>query len=436
MRGAREKHMNSIAVASPLPKTTSVGRAVVAATIGNMMEWYDFTIYAAFAVPISKSFFPSGDETTSLLQSLIVFGIGFFARPFGAMLLGSYADRYGRRDALSLTIFLMAIGTGIIAACPSYATIGVAAPLIILVARLIQGFSAGGEIGGAVSILVEYAPPEKRGFYAAFQQLSQGGATMFSGLVSMSIALSMSEADVTDWGWRIAFAVGLIIAPVGIYIRRTLEEAPVFKPHDIHPLQPVKTVLTQFWRRILAGMGVILLWTVAQYITNFFPTYASRELKMSLTNSYFGPFVVGIALLFCPFVGMLADRIKRRTVMMFGAAALFLVAYPAFYCLVENPTLPRLVMVQVGVAVCMLIYTAPATAVLAELYPTHVRATGVSLTYSLGVALFGGFTPYFITQIISLTGQKVSIAFLLMGAAAISFITVASIADHTGEKLT
>jgi MHS family proline/betaine transporter-like MFS transporter len=173
----------------------------------------------------------------------------------------------------------------------------------------------------------------------------------------MSIALSMSEADVTNWGWRIAFAVGLIIAPVGIYIRRTLEEAPVFKPQDSHPLQPVKTVLTQFWRRILAGMGVILLWTVAQYITNFFPTYASRELKMSLTNSYFGPFVVGVTLLFCPFVGMLADRIKRRTVMMFGAAALFLVAYPAFYCLVENPTLPRLVMVQVGVAVCMLIYT-------------------------------------------------------------------------------
>ena len=181
-------------------------------------------------------------------------------------------------------------------------------------------------------------------------------------------------------------------------VRRTLEEAPVFKPQDSHPLQPVKTVLTQFWRRILAGMGVILLWTVAQYITNFFPTYASRELKMSLTNSYFGPFVVGVTLLFCPFVGMLADRIKRRTVMMFGAAALFLVAYPAFYRLVENPTLPRLVMVQVGVAVCMLIYTAPATAVLAELYPTHVRATGVSLTYSLGVALFGGFTPYFITQ--------------------------------------
>jgi MHS family proline/betaine transporter-like MFS transporter len=427
--------MTAMTAEASLPRTNSVGRAVVAATIGNMMEWYDFTIYAAFAFPISKAFFPAGDETTSLLQSLIVFGIGFIARPFGAIFLGSYADRRGRRDALSLTIFLMAIGTGMIAFCPSYASIGIAAPLVILVARLLQGFSAGGEIGGAVSMLVEYAPPEKRGFYAAFQQLSQGGATMFSGLVSITIALSMSDAAVTGWGWRIAFAVGLVIAPVGIYIRRTLEDAPGFRPRERHPLQPVKAVLGRFWPRVLAGMGVILLWTVAQYITNFFPTYASRELKMSLSNSYFGPFVVGIVLLFCPLVGMLADRFRRRNVMMFGAAALFLVAYPAFHWLVANPTLPWLVVVQVAVAVCMLIYTAPATAVLAELFPTEVRATGVSLTYSLGVALFGGFTPYFITQIISLTGQKVSIAFLLMAAAAVSFVTIGLIADRTGEQL-
>ena len=423
-----------VAVGNP---RQSVGRAVVAATVGNMLEWYDFTIYAAFAIPISKSFFPADNEVVSLLLSFVTFGLGFVARPFGAAFLGGYADRKGRRNALSLTILLMALGTGIIALCPGYDRIGLAAPIIILGARLIQGFSAGGEIGGAVSTLVEHAPPARRGLYASFQQLSQGGSTMLSGLVAMTIALTLPPADVAAWGWRLAFGVGLLIAPVGLYIRRELEDAPIFtdKAAD-HPAEmPIRLVLRDHWRAVLAGMLVVMLWTVAQYIANYFPTFATRELKVSLSQSYLGPLVVGTVLLFCPLVGALADRFRRKHVMIVGALGLLVVAYPAFAYLIASPSTDRLVATQITVAFFMLIYTAPASAVLAELFPTPVRATGISLTYSLGVAIFGGFTPAIITALIGWTGQPVAVAFYLMGAAFVSLIAVLQLTDHTGEVL-
>ena len=429
--------MSSIAMQSKPATVVTPNKAVVAATVGNMLEWYDFTIYAAFAVQISKSFFPSDNETVSLMLSLITFGLGFIARPFGAIFLGTYADRRGRSSALSLTIFLMAIGTGVIAFCPTYESIGIAAPIIVLTGRLIQGFSAGGEIGSAISTLVEHAPAEKRGFYASFQQMSQGGATMLSGFVALCIAFSLSPAEITSWGWRIAFTVGLLIAPVGIYIRRTLREAPIFELAQAAAKSepPIKFVLSTHWRGVVAGIFIVMLWTVAQYITNFMPTYASRELHMSLTNAYFGPFVTGIVLLMSPFVGMLADQFSRKRVMLVGAAAILCLAYPLFSNFVANPTLPTLILTQVGIGLCLLVYSAPASAVLAELFPTTVRATGISLTYSLGVAIFGGFAPAMITAVISWTGQPVAIAYYLMIAATLSLVTVALLKDHTNEEL-
>ena len=428
--------MSAIAETMTTNPRQSAGRAVIAATVGNMLEWYDFTIYAAFAVPISKSFFPADSEVVSLLLGFVTFGLGFVARPFGAAFLGGYADRRGRRDALSLTILLMALGTGIIALCPGYDRIGIAAPFIILLARLVQGFSAGGEIGGAVSTLVEHAPPARRGLFASFQQMSQGGSTMLSGLVAMTIALVLPAAAVAEWGWRLAFVVGLLIAPVGLYIRRELEDAPLFKEKISREHgAPIRVVLRNHWRAVVTGMLVVMLWTVAQYIANYFPTFAVRELKVSLSQSYLGPLVVGAVLLFCPLVGILSDRYQRKRVMMVGAVGLLVVAYPAFSFLIAAPTTERLIATQVAVAVFMLIYTAPASAVLAELFPTPVRATGIALTYSLGVAVFGGFTPAIITALIGWTAQPVSVAFYLMAAACISLVTVLTLKDHTGEVL-
>jgi MFS family permease len=427
--------MDAIAETTVFNPRQSVGRAVFAATIGNVLEWYDFVIYATFAVSISKTFFPTDNEAVSLMLSFATFAIGFLARPFGAAFLGGYADKRGRRDALSLTILLMALGTGIIAVCPGYATIGIAAPAIIVLARLIQGFSAGGEIGGAISTLVEYAPPEKRGRYASLTQMSIGGATFLSGLVAFVMSLAMTPETLGDWGWRLAFVVGLMIAPVGFYIRRELEDAPLYKSAKHADETPVLVVLRDHWKPVVTGMLVVMLWTVAQYITNYFPTFAVRELKVSLSQSYLGPLVFGTVMFFCPLVGMLADRFSRKSVMVIGALGLLAVAYPAFSYLIAAPSTGRVVITQVSVAVFLLIYTAPAAAVLAELFPTAVRATGISISFSLGVTIFGGFTPLIVTALISWTKQPVSVAFYLMGAATISLITMILLRDRTGEVL-
>jgi MFS transporter, MHS family, proline/betaine transporter len=386
-------------------------------------------------LPISQTFFPTDNEAVSLMVSFATFAIGFVARPFGAAFLGGYADKRGRRDALSLTILLMALGTGIIAVCPGYAAIGLAAPVIIVLARLIQGFSAGGEIGGAISTLVEYAPPEKRGLYASLTQMSIGGATFLSGLVAFAISQAMTPETIQEWGWRLAFVVGLTIAPVGLYIRRRLEDAPLFKSAKHADETPALVVLRNRWRTILSGMLIVMLWTVAQYITNYFPTFAVRELKVSLSQSYLGPLVFGTVMFLCPLVGTLADRFSRKSVMVFGALGLLAVAYPAFSYLIAAPSTERVVITQIGVAVFLLIYTAPAAAVLAELFPTAVRATGVSISFSLGVSIFGGFTPLILTALISWTKQPISVAFYLMGAATISLITVILLKDRTGEVL-
>jgi MFS transporter, MHS family, proline/betaine transporter len=427
--------MSAIAERAVFNGRQSVGRAVFAATIGNVLEWYDFTIYAAFAVSISKTFFPTDNEAVSLMLSFATFAIGFVARPFGAAFLGGYADRHGRRDALSLTIFLMALGTGIIAVCPGYASIGIVAPAIMVLARLIQGFSAGGEIGGAISTLVEYAPAERRGLYASFTQMSIGGATFLSGLVAFAMSLAMTPETLRDWGWRLAFVVGLTIAPVGLYIRRELEDAPLYKSAKHADEMPVLVVLRDHWKAVLTGMLVVMLWTVAQYITNYFPTFAVHELKVSLSQSYLGPLVFGTVMFLCPLIGMLADRFSGKGVMVFGALGLLAVAYPAFSYLIAAPSTGRVVITQVGVAVFLLIYTAPAAAVLAELFPTAVRATGISISFSLGVTIFGGFTPLIVTALINWTKQPISVAFYLMGAATISLITMILLKDRTGEVL-
>jgi MHS family proline/betaine transporter-like MFS transporter len=413
----------------------SVLRAAGAATIGNVFESYDFTIYAAFAVPISRSFFPAGNEQTSLFLGFATFGLGFVARPIGAIFLGGHADRHGRRAALILTLLLMALGTGIIACCPTYDRIGIWAPIVIILARLIQGFSAGGEVGGAIAILAEYAPAEHRALYASFQQWSQGGATLMSALVATIIALLLPPRAILAWGWRLAFMVGLLIVPVGLYIRRELEDAPLFKESQHVSKLPILVVLRNHWLAVLTGMLVVMLWTVAQYIANYFPTFAVRELKVSLFQSYLGLLVVGTVLMFCPVMGIVADRFQRRRVMIFGALGLIIVSYPAFSYVIAAPSVKHLVITQITVATFMLIYTAPASAVLAELFPTAVRATGVALTYSLGVTIFGGFTPAIITALISWTGKPISVAFYLMGAATVSFIAMLMVKDRTGEVL-
>ncbi|UXN02763.1 MFS transporter [Bartonella sp. HY406] len=414
---------------SQAPENKAVSRKVItAAVLGGALEWYDFGAYALFAFVISKQFFPAENEVVSLLLTFITFAVGFVTRPLGAIVLGAYSDRVGRKSALSLTMLLMALGMAIIAFCPTYAQIGIFAPIIIVIARLIQGISAGGEIGSALSILVETAPKHKRGQYAAWQQVSQTGAFLVAGLVGWSITSLLDADQVASWGWRVAFAFGMLVAPVGFYIRKQIDESPEFLAQNAKgPKEhvPFAVLAKNNGKALLIGIGIVIIWTVtSKTASSFMPTYAITNLKMELSSPYLGMIVVGIVLLFCPFVGAWSDRIGRKPIMIGAAAAIFVSAYPAFWILSAYPTVWVLIAQQFFYAVLMVFYTAPASAALSELYPTAFRSSGISLSYNIAVTIFGGFSPVISTALIGFTGDNRAIAYYIMFAALVSIIAL------------
>lgn len=408
---------------SPRP-TTMGARAIAAATVGNLLEIYDFIAYGMFAVPISKAFFPPESDDVALILTFVTFGMGFLARPLGAFVIGAYADRHGRKGALSVTILMMAAGTAVIAFCPTYRSIGLAAPLLVALGRILQGFSAGGEVGGAVATLIENAPLKRRGFYAALQQMSQGCAVLATGVVGVGMTQVFSQDEIMGGSWRIAFMIGLLIAPVGFYIRSRVVETPEFlsikqQARESHILR----LVVRHIRSILLGILIMVLWTVATYVSNYFTTYAVREIHLSLQQSYIGQISYGITMLVvCPLAGRLSDAIGRLRCLMFGAIGIGLVAYPAFWFLIAHPGLGSLCLAQVSIALFLALYASTASTVLGELFPTTVRATGVSLAYAFGVTIFGGFTPAIVTALLGYTGDKLAIAYYLIGAALFSIL--------------
>jgi MHS family proline/betaine transporter-like MFS transporter len=402
------------------------GKAIAAATVGNLLEIYDFISYGMFAVPISTAFFPAGNDTVALLLTFVTFGMGFLARPLGALVIGSYADRHGRKGAFSVTILMMAVGTAVIAFCPTYARIGLAAPVLVTLGRILQGFSAGAEVGGAVAILIENAPPQRRGFFAALQQLSQGSAVLATGIVGVALTTLFTQAEIMAGAWRIVFMVGLLIAPLGVYIRLRLDETPAFLEERRHgPARPTVRILAGHLYPVFIGILVMILWTVATYISNYFTTYSVREIHLSLSQSYLGQISYGIVMLVvCPLAGRLTDAIGRSRCLLLGAVGIGVVAYPAFRFLIDHPGLGSLCLAQSAIAVFLALYASTASTVLGELFPTAVRATGVSLSYSAGVTIFGGFTPAVITALLAYSGNKMAIAYYLIGAAVVSAIPI------------
>ena len=403
-------------------------KVIIAAVMGGMLEWYDFGAYALFAYVISDQFFPTGNATVSMLLTFITFAIGFLTRPLGAIVLGIYSDRIGRKSALSLTMILMAIGMGIIAICPTYAEIGIFAPIIIVIARLIQGISAGGEIGSALSILVETAPANKRGQYAAWQQVSQTGAFLVAGIIGWVITAFLPREDVALWGWRVAFAFGMLVAPVGFYVRRQIDESPEFlaeQGKSIKEHVPFAILLKNSWKPLLIGIGIVMIWTVtSKTASSFMATYAINNLHMALTSPYLGMIVVGVVLLFCPLVGAWSDKIGRRPIMIGAAIAILIFAYPSFWILSAYPNVWVLIGQQFFYAVLMVLYTAPASAALSELFPTAFRSSGIALSYNIAVTIFGGFSAAISTALIGTTGDNRAIAYYIMFAAFVSIIAL------------
>jgi len=425
--------MNATTSASLAASRPNSWRVVVAASIGNALEWFDLVVYGFFAVLIAKLFFPTGNDTVSLLLTLGTFGVSFFMRPLGAIVIGAYADRAGRKAALTLSILLMMGGTLIIAILPTYQTIGLAAPVILVIARLMQGFSAGGEFGSATAFLAEHVPG-RRGFFASWQVASQGLTTLLAAGFGVLLTGNLSGEQMTAWGWRVPFFFGLLIGPVAWYIRTRLDETPEFLAAET-TTTPLRDTFTGQKLRLLIAVGVVVLGTVATYLVLFMPTYGVKQLGLAPWVAFAAIALTGvIQMLLSPLVGHLSDRHGRTRIMLVSALLLLVLIYPAFVYLVAHPSFGTLIAVQIVLGFLMTGYFAALPGLLSEIFPVQTRTTGMSLAYNIAVTIFGGFGPFIITWLIGATASKVAPSFYLMFAAVISLIALLAARHKLGFR--
>ena len=412
------------------PQIKSRIGAILRATSGNFLEQFDFFLFGFYASAIAKAFFPSTDETAALLNTFGVFWLGALMRPVGAIVLGAYIDRIGRRQGLIVTLAIMAAGTVVIAFCPSYATIGVAAPVIVLLGRLLQGFSAGVELGGVSVYLSEIATPGNRGFYTSFQSSSQQVAIFVAAILGFILSETMPAATVTAWGWRIPFFVGCMIIPLIFFLRRTLEETPEFLAMKKHPTaSEVFASAIANWRIVVLGMMIAVLTTTTFYfVTVYTPTFGKQVLKLSSGDALVVTILVAVGnFIWNPVGGALSDRIGRKPVLLTIAALSLLTAYPALHWLVADPSFGKMLAVEMMFSFYFGVYSGTMLGALVEIVPAHVRTTCFSLAFSLAAALFGTFTPFASTWLIEKTGDKASPGFWLMFAAVLGIIAAATV---------
>jgi MFS transporter, MHS family, citrate/tricarballylate:H+ symporter len=407
-------------VSEPVTGTRSKVATVLRVTSGNFLEMFDFFLFGFYASYIAKAFFPAGNEFASLLLTFMTFGAGFLMRPLGAIVLGAYVDQVGRRQGLIVTLSIMAMGTILIAFVPSYATIGLVAPLLVLIGRLLQGFSAGVELGGVSVYLSEMATPGHKGFYVSWQSGSQQVAIIVAALIGYILNKMLMPADISDWGWRIPFFVGCLIVPFVFYIRRSLEETPEFlaRKHRPSTAEVVRSIVRD-WQIVVAGMLLVVMTTVTFYtITVYTPTYGNSVLHLTATDSLIVTLCVGVSNLFwLPVMGALSDRIGRRPLLLTFTIVTILTAYPALTWLVVEPTFGKMLIVLLWLSFLYASYNGAMVVALTEVVPANVRTAGFSLAYSLATALFGGFTPAVSTALIEFSGDKAAPGYWMSFAA-------------------
>ncbi len=402
------------------PKPPSRLMSVLRVTGGNFLEMYDFLVYGFYAPEIARTFFPNRSGFVSLMLSLGTFGAGFLMRPLGAVVLGAYLDRHGRRAGLLLTLGLMALGILLIAFVPGYARIGVLAPLLVLLGRLVQGFSAGVELGGVSVYLAEMAPPGRRGLYVSWQSASQQVAVVFAALLGAVLNASLSRSQMGAWGWRVPFVVGCLIVPLLLLLRRSLEETGAFLARTERPgLRQILRSMAVNWRVVALGTMMVIMTTVSFYfITSYTPTFGKRELHLGGTGTLIVTVCVGLSnLIWLPVMGALSDRVGRRPLLLIFTAATLLTAYPALAWLVHAPSFGHLLTVELWLSFLYASYNGAMVVSLTEIMPADVRTSGFSLAYSLATA-FGGFTPFLSTLLIHHTRDKASPGLWLSFAAA------------------
>ncbi|WP_224971845.1 MFS transporter [Acinetobacter oleivorans] len=427
------------------PDRKSKVRAIAGISLGNALEYFDFTLFTFFAIYIGNMAFPKQSATSQLLFTFGIYGLGFISRPLGAWFLGRLADTKGRKHTINLILILMALGTCLIGLTPSYEQIGIFSPLLILLGRLIQGFSAGGETGTSTTLLAEIAPPKKRNFYVSFQGTSQGLAVLLASVVVLCLNLSLTPEQMHSWGWRIPFFIGLIIVPVGFYLRKTLDET-LETPHPVAKVEnnfveKDNVVAKTSWKKFIpqAIQGVLLVLSMnAGYtiIQLYMPTYGVQQLHLSPAIST-GAVLVGsiVVLIFVPFGGLLCDRFGSKRMLIISRVLGICLIYPTFLWINNQPSMFTLLS---GIAFLSLIGAmagASVFTILTELFPRYCRVTAMSLVYSISVTIGAGFSQFIVTYLIKVTHNPLSPALYLVAIGILSLLALLTIKDKTGLAL-
>ena len=399
---------------------------LLAVSVGNMLEWYDFSVYGMLTPVIAKMMFPTDDPTASLLLSVGAFGVGFLTRPIGAVVFGVLTDRKGRKFGLLLTYALMGGATLAIGLIPPFSAIGVAAPLLVVLARLLQGIAAGGVVGGATAMLTEQAPPGRVGYFASWQAASQAGALLVGALVAAVVSASVSPTQLNAWGWRVPFFASVVIVPLALFIRDRIEEPQAF----VRGERPAASPMSVLWRThraaVARGLGITIIWTVATYFFFFYvPLYAHTVLALPISTTLFSNSVaLAVFLGGAPVAGHLSDRWGRYRLMIAAALAIVLLVLPGFHYMLRHPTAVGLATFQVLFAALAAMFIGPAPAAIAELFPVGVRSSGIGVAYNVSVTVFGGFAPLIATALIAHTGNPLSPTWYVMFCCGLSLLAL------------
>jgi MFS transporter, MHS family, proline/betaine transporter len=415
-------------------------KAIAACVVGNFLELFDFAIYGFLAVAIGQNFFPASDPLGSLIGSFGAFAAGFIMRPVGAIVLSAIGDRRGRKAVLAFTIVMMAAATGLIGLLPNYQTIGLAAPGLLVLCRMAQGFSTGGEWGGAAVFLVEHSPQGQRGWVSSLQQMGNHlGTIVGSGMVAALTWVLPSDAF-QSWGWRIPFLLGALVGPIGLYLRSKVSDTPAFRAALVEcriERTPVRTALAQFGRRMLAAFLITIVGVSANYIfTIYLLNFSIQQLHIAASQALICLLVANLFLTAAlPVVGSMSDRVGRKPLMLACCAGYVLLSYPLFSLLNSAPTVLVFLIVQFVFSTLQIFYTGTIAAILAELFPTRVRLTGVSISYGLAATIFGGTAPLFSSLLVKYTGSPISPAFYLIIAGIVSGAAMLWMPDRTNIRL-
>jgi MFS transporter, MHS family, proline/betaine transporter len=434
-----ESHERAVEEAVPEVEEQTVLRAITGASIGNLVEWFDFAVYGYLATYIAANFFPSNNPTASLLSTFAVFAAAFFVRPLGGIFFGPLGDRIGRQRVLATVIILMSVATFAIGLLPTYATIGVLAPILLVVARLLQGFSAGGEFGGGATFLAEYSPDDRRGFLVSWLEFSTLiGFILGSGVV-LVLNSSLGEDAMAAWGWRIPFLIAGPLGIVGLYIRLRLEDTPEFRALESTgevSQSPLRESITQNWKQILQVGGLVIIQNVGFYIVLvYMQTYITEQLEYSSTSASLSTvFTLLVAMILIPPLGALSDRVGRKPLLMASCVGFAVLAYPLFL-LLNAGSLMTAILAHVALGILLALYISTSVAALTELFPTRVRYGGFSIGYNISVAIFGGSAPYIAVYLIDATGSSLSPAFYVIFGAVATLLTVLTIPETAGTDL-